>query len=153
MTDLIIKFFQHQRFFIVATLDKNGYPHTSCKGIVDINKNGKVYLLDLYKGKTFENLKGNPYISITAIDEHRFIGYCLKGRARIIKKDKLTSGIVKVWENRITGRITHRLLKNIQGEKGHSLHPEAMLPKPEYLICVDVKEIVDLTPLHISQRQ
>ena len=115
LTDDIIKFFQQKHFVIVSTVDINGNLHNSCKGIVRINRNGRIYLLDLYRMRTFENLKRSPYISITSVDEHRFKGYCLKGKAKIIKKNKLKSQIIKAWEDRITSRITQRVLKNIRG--------------------------------------
>lgn len=145
----IIRFFNSQRFSIVSTIDRDGCPHNACKGIVDIEKDGRVYLLDLYRGKTFENLKLNSCVSITAVDEHRFIGYCLKGKGRIVKEGKINSSIIKLWEKKITDRITHRLLKNIKEEKGHVSHPEALLPRPEYLIEVDVREIIDLSPFNL----
>jgi len=151
LSEDIIRFFNNQRFSIVSTVDRDGCPHNSCKGIVDIEKRGRLYLLDLYTGRTLENISHNPCISITAVDEHKFIGYCLRGRARILKKDKIGSRIIKLWEEKITKRITHRLLKNIKEAKGHVSHPEALLPKPEYLIEVDVEDIIDLTPSHIKQ--
>ena len=114
----IIRFFLKQPYTIITTIDRNGCPHNSCKGIVDIDKSGKVYLLDLYKERTYENLTKNPHITITAVDEHKFIGHSLKGIAKIIKKEKLKSHTLKVWENKITKRISNRLLKNIRGEKG-----------------------------------
>ena len=148
----IIQFFHNQRFTIIATIDKNGYPHSSCKGIVEIDKRGHVYLLDLYMAKTYENLKKNPRISITGVDEHKFIGYCLKGKAKIVPRNRVSKRILKLWEDKITSRISHRLLKNIQGEKGHAAHPEALLPGPAYLIEVDVDEIIDLIPAHIKEK-
>jgi len=147
----IISFFHRQPYTIVTTIDKDGYPHNSCKGIVDIRRNGKVCLLDLYKAETYENLKGNPYISITAVDEHKFVGYSLKGKAKIIKRAGVKSRIVKLWEDKIIKRISRRLVKNIRGERGHSKHPEALLPKPEYLIEVEVSGIIDLASHHIKK--
>lgn len=147
----IIQFFQSQGFVIVSTIDKYGSPHNSCKGIVRTNRNGRVYMLDLYKGKTYENIRQNPHISIAAVDEHRFVGYCMKGKAKIIKRDKLRSDIINAWENMITSRITKRILKNIHGEKGHRRHPETLLPKPEYLINMEVEEVIDLTPYHLNE--
>lgn len=149
LTEGIINFFHKQPYTIVTTIDNKGRPHNSCKGIVDIEEIGKVYLLDVYKERTFQNLKENPHISIAAVDEHKFMGFCLKGIAKIVKRQEMRSETVKKWEDKITKRISHRLLKNLQGQKGHPRHPEALLPKPEYLIAVDVKEIVDLTPHHI----
>jgi uncharacterized pyridoxamine 5'-phosphate oxidase family protein len=150
LNDEIVSFFQNQGCVIVSTIDGNGFSHSSCKGIIKINYNGKVYLLDLYKANTFENLKRNPRISITAVDEHKFAGYCLKGRAQVVTGTKLNSDIVKAWEDRITGRLTRRLLKNIREEKGHARHPEILLPGPQYLIVMEVEEIVDLTPHHLK---
>ena len=152
LTDEIVRFFHKQHFTIVSTIGRNNYPHNSCKGIVKINKKGKVYLLDLYRRTTYTNLKHNSHISITAVDEHKFIGYSLKGIARVAEKRDLTPHLRKAWEQKITKRISHRLLKNIRGEKGHPQHPEALLPKPEYLIEVDVKEVVDLTPHHLKRK-
>ena len=148
----IIKFFNSQRFSIVSTIDKDGSPHNACKGIVDMEKDGRVYLLDLYMAKTYENLKANPHISITAVDEHKFIGYCLKGKAKIVPKDKVNKRVLKLWEDKVISRISHRLLKNMRGEKGRKAHPEALLPAPAYLIVVDVDEIIDLIPDHIKRK-
>lgn len=149
LSEGLVRFFQRQHYTIITTLDNSGYPHNSCKGIIEIDKNGKVYLLDLYMENTYANLKRNPNISITAVDEHKFIGYSLKGKASIVDRKKVDSRVMKMWEDKITKRLSHRLLKNIRGEKGHPRHPEALLPKPEYLIEVDVEEIVDLTPHNI----
>lgn len=146
----IVQFFCNQGFVIVSTIDRNGFPHISCKGMVEINHNGRIYLLDLYRARTYQNLKSNPKISLTAIDEHKFIGYCLKGRAKIIPQEKLKSHVIKAWESKITSRLTRRLLKNIREEKGHPRHPEILLPTPEYMIAVEVEEIIDLTPHHLK---
>ena len=146
----IVQFFQNQGYVIVSTLDRNGIPHNSCKGIVEIKQNGRIYLLDLYKAATFHNLKRNPRISITVVDEHKFRGYCLKGRAKIIPVEKLRPEILRSWEDKIASRITRRLLKNIREEKGHPRHPEALMPKPKYMVVMTVKEVVDLTPHHLK---
>jgi uncharacterized pyridoxamine 5'-phosphate oxidase family protein len=150
IADEIIRFFRDQGFVIVSTVDKRGTPHSSCKGIIKISPGGKVYLLDAYLRGTYNNLRRNKRISITAVDEHKFKGYCLKGKARLVSRDKLSAQIKKDWESRITSRITQRLLKNIRDQKGHPWHPEALFPQPEYMIVVDVQEVVDLTPHNLK---
>ncbi len=144
----IINFFLKQGYVIVSTLDKNGFPHSSCKGIVKVTQNGKVYLLDLYRGITYENLKTNQHISIAAVDEHKFKGYVLKGIAMGV--EKLDADFLSAWEERIASRLTQRVLKNMKDEKGHPRHPEILLPQPEYMIVMEVQEIVDLTPRHLK---
>jgi len=146
----IIDFFQEQSFVIVSTIDNAGAIHNAAKGIITLSPNGRVYLLDVYSKRTRDNLTYNPRISITAIDEHKFKGYCLKGKASILEHAKFSPQVLKAWDEKITGRITRRLLRNISGEKGHLKHPEARLPKPAYMIVMDVEDIVDLTPVHLN---
>jgi general stress protein 26 len=142
----IIQFLYRQNYTVISTMDKDGSIHNSCKGIVKIDEQGRIYLLDLYKQITYENLKVNPSISLTVVDEHKFKGYSLKGRAKIISEDKIRPEILQAWDKKISERISHRILKNISGEKGHSRHPEVLLPKPEYIIEMRVEKIIDLTP-------
>ena len=146
ISDDIKRFILAQHFIIVSTVGSDGIPHSSCKGIVKINTDGTIYLLDLYMGQTYENLTMNPSINLTAVDEHKFKGYCLKGTAEIVSSDKWKPDVLKAWEQRMTSRKTHRILRNIRGEKGHPKHPEAQLPRPKYLIAITVKEVIDLTP-------
>lgn len=143
-------FLEGQGFVLVSTLDSDSTPHASCKGIVKIEKKGVVYLLDLYMGRTYLNLKRNPRISLTTVDEHKFKGYCLKGKAKILSGGSLGPEVLQAWEDKITGRIAQRVLRNIRQEKGHPRHPEAFLPKPKYLIAATIEEIVDLTPRHLK---
>jgi uncharacterized pyridoxamine 5'-phosphate oxidase family protein len=153
LTDDVVTFLKDQGYVIVATIDSMGRPHSACKGIVEISPTGTIYLLDLYSAATYKNLLRNPAISITAVNEHKFMGYCLKGKARIVAKDTMSAALEKAWEDRIAGRIAGRLLKNIREEKGHPWHPEARLPKPKYLIAMRVEEVIDLTPIQLRSRK
>ncbi|MDP1853205.1 MAG: pyridoxamine 5'-phosphate oxidase family protein [Candidatus Omnitrophota bacterium] len=152
LSEEIVHFFERQSFTIVSTIDTQGRIHNACKGLVSIDSSGRVYLLDLYHGKTYANLKNNPCMSLTGVDEHRFRGYCLKGRARILNTEELSGKVIAAWEEKLISRITQRVIDSIQGRKGHGRHPEVLLPNPKYLIAMDVDEVVDLTPAHISQQ-
>ncbi|MDD4938948.1 MAG: pyridoxamine 5'-phosphate oxidase family protein [Candidatus Omnitrophica bacterium] len=150
LSEEIIRFFYSQGFVIVSTIDKEGLAHNSCKGLIEINHNGMVYLLDLYRARTLENLKNNPSIGVTAVDEHKFVGYSLVGKAKVLHEEQLKPHIIKAWESRISSRLTQRLLRNIREEKGHPRHPEILLPRPEYMIAMEVERVIDLTPHHLK---
>ena len=120
--------------------------HCSAKGIVGIDEEGKVYLIDLYRANTFNNLKRDSTISITAVDEHQFMGYTLKGRARITEREKIEDHIINNWEERVIQRVSDRVIKNIKEEQKDSYQPEALFPQPQYLIEMEVDEVVNLTP-------
>jgi hypothetical protein len=147
----IVEFFGRQSFVIVTSVDKtNGRLYNSCKGVVRIDPQGRVYLLDLYLHRTYNNLNADHRVSITAVDEHSFAGYCLQGAARTLLREDADADIVKEWEQQITSRISQRLVRNLRGEKGHGGHPEAKLPQPRYIIVMDVEEVIDLTPEHLK---
>jgi general stress protein 26 len=145
----IIHFFHKQNFVIVSTLDAEGHIHCAAKGIAAIEDTGHVYLVDLYLTNTFANIKRNPHISITAIDEHAFSGYTLKGKAKIIEKAYIDENMVKAWEEKVIHRISRRVISSIQKEKKGIHHPEAKLPSPQYVIDMEVEAIVNLTPAYL----
>jgi general stress protein 26 len=149
LSKTLIHFLQKQGCVVVTTVSAGGLLHSSCKGIVSIDPRGHVYLFDLYLAKTFANLKHDNRISITAVDEHSFIGYTLSGAGRIVEKDAVAPHILKAWEDKITERLTTRVVRNLQEKKGHPRHPEILMPRPQYLIILDVEEIVDLRPRHL----
>ncbi|MDD5464818.1 MAG: pyridoxamine 5'-phosphate oxidase family protein [Candidatus Omnitrophica bacterium] len=149
----IINFLGAQDFVIISSIDKAGFPHSSCKAIIRIDQAGRIFLVDLYHGATCENIKANPRISISAVDEHKFAGYCLKGRGEIMSGNNISQEIIKIWEDNITGRLAKRLLKNLSGDRGHGHHPEASLPHPKHIIVIKVEEIVDLAPVHLRKEK
>ena len=148
--EFVIDFLNAQSFVIVSSWDKDGFPHASCKDIVKIDPAGGVYLVDVYYGATAENIRANPRVSISAVDEHKFIGYCLKGKA-VLMSDAISSEIIKAWEDKITARLTKRLLRNLSEDQGRGHHPEASLPHLKHIIMIEVEQIVDLAPFNLKK--
>jgi uncharacterized pyridoxamine 5'-phosphate oxidase family protein len=146
----IIHFLQRQGFVVVSTIDAQGNIHSVAKGIVGFEQS-KIYIIDLYRAHTYKNLQRNPTISITAIDEHQFIGYTFKGKAEIISQDKIEKNIIKKWEQRVVSRISERVVKSVKQDKTAPHQPEALFPYPQYLIVMSVEEIVDLAPRHLKK--
>ena len=149
--EIVIEFLRSQGFVILASIDTKGFPHTSCKDIVKIEPSGKIYVIDVYQGLTAENIKHNPQVSISAVDEHKFMGYCLKGKARVMAADAINQELARFWEDKITSRLAKRLLHNLAQDKARAHHPEASLPKPKHLIVIAVEEIIDLAPYYLRK--
>ncbi len=152
LSEEVLSFFRKQSFVIVTTMDPDGSPHNSCKDIIRITRDGRLYLLDLYVRQTFDNLKRNPKMSVAQVDEHSFSGYCLKGSGTMARITRMNPQIMRLWQNKITSRITERIIKNIKGDRSAGAHPESLLPRPEYMIVMDVHSVIDLTPVHIKRR-
>ena len=147
----VIDFLRTQDFVIVSSIDKNGFPHSSCKAIVKIDPVGEIYLVDAYHGITSENIERNQQISISAVDEHKFIGYCLKGKASKMPDNYISQEIIKTWEDNITSRLAKRLLRNLVQDQGQKHHPEASLPQLKHIIVLVVEEIVSLAPHRVQE--
>ncbi len=147
----IIDFLRTQDFVIVSSIDKNGFPHSSCKAIVKIDPAGEIYLVDAYHGVTSENIERNQQISISAVDEHKFVGYCLKGKASKMQDNFISQEMIKTWEDNITSRLAKRLLRNLVQDQGQKHHPEASLPKLKHIIVLVVEEIVSLAPYRVQE--
>ncbi|MCP4650869.1 MAG: pyridoxamine 5'-phosphate oxidase family protein [PVC group bacterium] len=146
----VIHLLQKQGFVIVSTLDAEGKIHCAAKGMVGVEQEGKVYLIDLYMGNTYHNLQKNQTVSITSIDEAKFEGYTLKGKANIIAREKIQGHVIESWEQRVVERISNRLIKNVQDAKSGKHHPEAAFPHPKYLIEMEVDDVVDLSPSRLK---
>lgn len=146
----VINFLEKQEFVIVSSFDIDGGIHCSAKGIAGVDGGGKVFLIDIYKGKTSENLRKNQAVSITAIDAHLFMGFTLQGVARILERDQIEGRFIKRWEEKVVKRISQRVIKHIKDERKMLHHPEAKFPQPQHLIEIDVENIVDLTPHHLK---
>ncbi len=146
----IINFMKKQGFVIVSSLNEEGRIHSSAKGVVGIDENGRVFLIDLYHGRTYNNLKKNPLITITFIDEHKFEGYALQGEAKIVEKENISGNIIAEWEDKVIQRISKRMIRNLQEGNASSHHPEASFLQPKYLIEIEVDNIIDLAPAQLK---
>ncbi len=146
LSNSIISLMKKQGFVIVSSLDSQGKIHCSVKGIVGIDSE-KVFLIDLYKARTYNNLNNNQTVTISFVDEHRFAGYALQGMAKIVEKEKIKGSIIAEWEEKVLQRISQRVVKNLHQGKPGAHHPEASFPHPKYLIEIDIEKIIDLAPL------
>jgi len=127
LTTNIINLVNSQSYVLVSTIDGKGYIHSVAKGVVNITPGGAVSIIDLYKKDTYNNLKKNSLISVTVVDEPKFMGYTLKGKAKIIEKDSLDQNLLAQWEKKVIERISRRLITSVQKDKVGSHHPEAAL--------------------------
>lgn len=145
LSESMINLMKKQGFVIVSSLDGQGKIHCSAKGIVGIEQT-RVFLIDLYKARTYNNLSKNPIVTISFVDEHSFEGYSLQGMAKIVEKEKIKKSIIADWEDKVLQRISQRVIKNLKQGKPGSHHPEASFPHPKYLIEIDIEKIIDLAP-------
>lgn len=143
----VLKFFERQNFVIVNTLDPEHGIHAAAKGIAVIDPAGEVFVTDLYMRHTHQNLSQDSRISLTAVDEKAFIGYCLQGHASIISHKEIPDFLNEAWEKKIILRMSQRVMHGVQGQARSGVQHEAHLPvQPQYVIKMKVEHIVDMSP-------
>jgi len=149
----VARFLERQHHVVVSTIDGRGRIHCSAKGVVKVDERGVVFLVDVYRGQTRRNLMRRANMTVTAIDEHHFIGYSLKGEGTIVGKRTVEKHLLRKWEERIVSRIAARLIRNLQNNASRAaVHPEARLPGLRHLIVMHVSSVVDLTPGHLRRK-
>ena len=143
-----------QHFVIVSSVDQKGSVDSAAKGIIEVDPKGRICVLDLYRGRTYRNIKKNPRVTLTAIDERRFRGYSIKGKARIMSDGALPKRKLSVWQDKIAKRIARRLIKHVKEETpDHEDIPEARFPLPKHIIEIDVLDIIDIAPHRAKKKQ
>jgi len=143
----IFKFFQSQEEVFVATMDPDGRIHGSIKGIVGLEEECRIFIVDLYSRQTYRNLKKDPRVSISAMDKKNFMGYTVQGQARIVPRQDIPEHIMAQWEERIIQRISKRVVQGVRAQAKQDRHHEAHLPAhPQYLIEINVEATIDLAP-------
>jgi len=150
LNDDVKNFLEKQHFVIVSTLDDKGNIHTSAKGIIQVESRGKIFLLDIYKGRTYRNIRLNPNVTVTAIDERRFRGYSVEGKARILREDNLPKKALDTWHEKLARRIARRVISHVKEGREEKKIPEASFPFPKYIIDVTVDSITDLAPREVK---
>ena len=68
----------------VSTASLDGTPNATPKGSVRVIDDEHLVFADLFSCKTRENLKANPKVAITVIEEKSLKGYQLKGNGEML---------------------------------------------------------------------
>jgi predicted pyridoxine 5'-phosphate oxidase superfamily flavin-nucleotide-binding protein len=82
--------------FALATVTKDGEPHVIPVGFGKVLSDDELLLVDVFMGRTIENIKANPTVSVSVWDYDSLQGYEFKGKARIETSGKVFDESVKM---------------------------------------------------------
>lgn len=82
--------------FALATVTKDGEPHVIPVGFGKVLSDDEILLVDVFMGRTRENIKANPRVSVSVWDYDNLQGYEFKGKARIETSGKVFDESVKM---------------------------------------------------------
>lgn len=154
ISEHITDFLKKQRVMVVSTLDDAGRIHCAVKGIVEVNPEGQIFLIDLFSGRTFRNLEKRSEVSLTAVDKDKFMGYTIQGKATIHSRMGSHDDFISKWQDLIIQRISDRIVNNIRsGKRSKEIFETKLLTPPQHLVEVEVENIIDLSPDHLSPQE
>lgn len=137
-------FLSKGKFVNIATCNLERMPSVAPKLIGKTEKNS-IYLIDYVMGKTYSNIKQNPRVSLSFINDRTLTGYQFNGTAIIIEEgeefDKLTDEFQRIKTN----FTVERILLDVRKGKKTSPSVEFSLPKKFIILKVKVFEIVEIS--------
>ncbi len=134
-----------QNVVIVGTVNPDDSPNISLKGLLKVDPEGCIYFSDLYRGKTFRNIRRNPRVSVLVFSIEEFRGFQFIGRAELIESGPLFKEAEADWQAKKSRLLGRRISKNVRKGFSHG-RSEFQLPSLKALIRMDVERVYDMSP-------
>ena len=147
LTDLLKK----REFISIASCDFEFRPNVAPKFLLKIEDNF-IYLIDYVVGRTYENLKVNPKVSLSVMDVDMLKGYQINGNVEIIEQGALYEELLNELKNKEISLATERIIKGVQLGKKHESF-EVAAPERISVFKVKIEEIVEIDSSGRLQRE
>lgn len=140
----INKLLKNREFISVATCDLSGKPNAAPKLLLKL-ENNFIYLVDYTIGMTWQNLKVNPRVSLSAIDTDTLVGYQINGTVGIIAEGGEYDKILNEVTEREISLSTKRIIEGVSSGRKHN-NFELGLSGRFVIFKVKIEEIVEIGP-------
>ena len=151
MTHKISKLLESREFISVATCDFEGRPNAAPKFLLKI-ENNLIFLIDYVIGRTWQNIKINPRVSLSFIDTNTLMAYQINGPVEVIENGPVYDLMVQELELREIDLSTKRIIEGVGKGRIHEGF-EVSLPEKVVILKVTMEEIVEIGPSGILNRQ
>jgi len=140
LNEIIKELLLKNEFIAVGTCDIAAKPNIAPKFILKC-ENNNLYLIDYVFGRTFENLKINPRISLAVMDKESLTGYQLNGSVKIILSGKEFEETLSELREKQISLSSKRIIEGMYRGKTHE-NFEASLPDKVAIFKVKIEEVV-----------
>jgi predicted pyridoxine 5'-phosphate oxidase superfamily flavin-nucleotide-binding protein len=142
ITENLKYFLKSKEFLYAATAAKDGRPSVAPKFLIKAEED-HIYLADFVLGRTYENLKVNPRISVSVIDREDLVGHQMNGHAQILESGDEFDAVAKDLNKREAHFSAGRIIERVQQDK-KSNHFEVAFPKRYVIFKIEIEEIVNI---------
>lgn len=142
--EAIRKFLEEADFVSLATSDRNGQPNAANNFILKVESD-IIYIVDFIKGKAWENLRYNPFISLTVMDKDNLRDYRINGTATMLENGSEYDLLMKEFSEKEIRFAINRVIEGVQRTKPH--HSFSLpFPQQASIIKVKVDRIIEIAP-------
>ena len=142
ITEEMQKFLLNKIFISVATSDLSSQPNVAPKFVVRIDKDF-IYIADYVIGKTFQNLKINPKVSLSTFDVKTLERWQINGTVTIITKGPLYKKLLKEMVRQQVHHSARRIIEEVEGVQKYDYY-EIMFPEKAVIFKVKCENIVKI---------
>ena len=129
----------------VASCDGRKVPNSASKMLVEIAPPNCVYFLDYRITQTYLNVRENPQVSVSFMDDARFVGYRLTGACEVLEAGQEFDEIRRKWDRRLISYEADRILKRVTGEYS-AREAENVLPRDFVIMKLTAAEAAMIRP-------
>lgn len=148
----LLYFLTGGKFVNVATCNLERMPNVAPKLIAKVDDDN-LYIVDYVLGTTYVNIKENPRVSVSFVDDKTFTGYQLNGTATVIEKGPEFERLAEEFQKIKTDFTVERILYNVRTGEKASASPEFSLPEKFAILRIKVIEIVEISSTgHLKSR-
>ena len=130
-------------FVSVATSDLKGNPNSSYKLLIKI-EGDHFYLFDYPVWRTWQNVKQNPKVAISLMDDRHLRCYKMNGTAEILEEGPAYDSLREEIETRRTNITVKHIVEAVHNDKDYKQFEDALSDK-FVLYKVKVEKLDEMT--------
>ena len=138
----VLKLLDKKEFISVATCGLDCRPNAAPKMILNVEKK-VIYLADYTAGKTLENLRVNPRISLSFSDTEELKGYKINGTVEILENETISEELMEKMEDKKISLSVKRVISGVRNKKQHADF-EIGIPQKFVIYKVTVDELTEI---------
>lgn len=142
LTKKIAELLKEKEFIHVATSGHKNQPNAAPKFLLKIDAS-YIYLVDYSISRTWDNIKNNPSVSLSAMDTDTLTGYQINGPVEIIEKGDLYEELLNEFKQKEISLSAKRIVEGVAQGKTHKSF-EVALPEKVVFFKVKIDEVAEI---------
>ena len=144
LTHKIKSILDTREFISVATCDFKGKPNVAPKFVLK-HEGSFIYLADHVIGRSYENLKANPRVSLGVMNMDNLTGYQVNGTVELIEKGEAHDKFVKEFIEKEISLSAKRIIEGVGSGKKHTDF-ELSISNKIVIFKVKIEDIAEIYP-------